>query len=123
MTATSKYLTEQYPATDFNFPYAQAFPAVPCSENKFVNVPGDKSPYDGDFTYWSIRECKLYDGETSKAAKKQFHSCAHCGHKFMPGQRIHLHHKDGSHSNWKKDNLEVLHESCHDYKHMSKPCG
>ncbi len=26
----------------------QAFPAVPYSENKHVNVKGEKSPYDGD---------------------------------------------------------------------------
>jgi group II intron reverse transcriptase/maturase len=98
----------------------KAFPAVPYSENKFVNVKGNKSPYDGDITYWSSRESKLYDGETSKALKRQNHSCASCGHKFMPGQRIHLHHIDDNHSNWKKDNLEALHESCHDYRHMSK---
>jgi 5-methylcytosine-specific restriction endonuclease McrA len=83
-------------------------------------VKGEKSPYDGDLIYWSSRESKLYDGETSKAIKKQNHSCASCGHKFMPGQKIHLHHIDGDHSNWKKDNLEALHESCHDYHHMSK---
>jgi len=98
----------------------KAFPSVPYSENKFVNVKGDKSPYDGDLSYWSQRECKLYDGETSKAAKKQFHSCAHCGLKFMPEERIHLHHKDGNHSNPKRSNLEAIHESCHDYIHMSK---
>jgi group II intron reverse transcriptase/maturase len=98
----------------------KAFPKVTYSENRFTNVTGEKSPYDGDITYWSSRESKLYDGETSKAIKKQNHSCASCGHKFMPGQKIHLHHIDGDHSNWKKDNLEALHESCHDYHHMSK---
>jgi group II intron reverse transcriptase/maturase len=98
----------------------KAFPKVAYSENKFINVKGEKSPYDGDIAYWSSRECKLYDGKTSKAIKKQNHSCASCGHKFMPGQKIHLHHIDGVHSNWKKDNLEALHESCHDYLHMSK---
>jgi 5-methylcytosine-specific restriction endonuclease McrA len=98
----------------------KAFPRVAYSENKFINVKGEKSPYDGDLAYWSSRESKLYDGETSKAIKKQNHSCASCGHKFMPGQKIHLHHIDGDHSNWKKDNLEALHESCHDYQHMSK---
>jgi 5-methylcytosine-specific restriction endonuclease McrA len=98
----------------------KAFPAVPYSENKFVNVKGNKSPYDGDITYWSSRESKLYDGETSKALKRQNHTCAYCGHKFMPGEKIQLHHKDGNHSNWRKENLEALHESCHDYKHMGK---
>jgi 5-methylcytosine-specific restriction endonuclease McrA len=98
----------------------KAFPSVPYSENKFVNVKGSKSPYDGDIAYWNLRESKLYDGETSKALKRQNHTCAYCGHRFMPGERVHLHHVDGNHSNWKKDNLKALHESCHDYKHMSK---
>jgi retron-type reverse transcriptase len=29
----------------------KAFPTVPYSENKLVNVKGEKSPYDGDLTY------------------------------------------------------------------------
>jgi group II intron reverse transcriptase/maturase len=98
----------------------KAFPTVSYSENKFVNVKGNKSPYDGDITYWSSRESKLYDGETSKALKRQNHTCGYCGHKFMPGERVHLHHVDGNHYNWKKENLEALHESCHDYNHMGK---
>jgi 5-methylcytosine-specific restriction endonuclease McrA len=98
----------------------KAFPAVPYSENKFVNVKGNKSPYDGDITYWSSRESKFYNGETSKALKRQNHTCAYCGHKFMPGGKIQLHHKDGNHSNWRKDNLKAMHESCHDHLHMGK---
>jgi RNA-directed DNA polymerase len=98
----------------------KAFPSVPYSENKFVNVKGTASPYNGDIAYWSQRESKLYDGATSSALKKQNHSCAHCGSKFMPGEDVHLHHIDGNHQNWKKANLEALHESCHDYKHMSR---
>jgi RNA-directed DNA polymerase len=35
-------------------------------------------------------------------------------------ERVHLHHIDGNHSNWKTKNLVVLHESCHDYQHMGK---
>jgi len=98
----------------------KAFPAVPYSENKHVMVKGTKSPYDGDAAYWSERNSKLYDGETSKALKKQNHRCASCGLKFIDEERIHLHHIDGNHANRKKNNLEAIHESCHDYKHMSK---
>jgi group II intron reverse transcriptase/maturase len=98
----------------------KAFPAIPYSENKHVNVKGTKSPYDGDIIYWSQRESKLYDGETSKALKRQNYSCAHCGLKFIGEERIHLHHKDENYSNWCKQNLEALHESCHNYKHRSK---
>ena len=98
----------------------KAFPSVPYSENKFVNVKGNKSPYDNDITYWSERNSKLYDNETSKALKRQNHSCSHCGLKFTSEERTHLHHTDGNHNNWKTKNLVEVHESCHDYIHMSK---
>ncbi|MDJ0533432.1 MAG: reverse transcriptase domain-containing protein [Xenococcaceae cyanobacterium MO_207.B15] len=98
----------------------QAFPKVSYSENKFVNVKGEKSPYDGDTTYWSKRNSKLYDGCTSKALKRQNHSCASCGLKFMGEERVHLHHVDGNHENWKRDNLVAIHQACHQYLHMSK---
>lgn len=97
----------------------KAFPAVPYSENKFINVKGGKSPYDGDIVYWSQRESKNYDGITSQLLKKQSHTCGMCGYKFLPGERVHLHHKDGNHNNSKKNNLEVIHRSCHQYIHMS----
>ncbi len=98
----------------------KAFPSVPYAENKYVNVKGNKSPYDGDSTYWSERNSKLYYGATSKVLKRQNHSCARCGLKMTAEEQVHLHHKDGNHHNWKPNNLEALHESCHDYLHMSK---
>lgn len=98
----------------------KAFPEVPYSENKHINVKGEKSPYDGDIAYWSERNSKLYDGETSKALKRQNHKCGQCGLKTMTDERVHLHHVDGNHNNWKKENLLAIHESCHDYRHMSK---
>ncbi|OYD94051.1 RNA-dependent DNA polymerase [Nostoc sp. 'Peltigera membranacea cyanobiont' 210A] len=98
----------------------KAFPKVPYSENKHISVKETKSPYDGDTAYWSERNSKLYGGETSIALKKQSHRCASCGLKFIDEERLHLHHIDGNHANWKKNNLEAIHESCHDYKHMSK---
>ena len=98
----------------------KAFPAIPYSENKHVNVKGEKSPYDGDLAYWSERNSKLYDGETSKTLKRQNHTCAACGLKFLSDERVHLHHIDGNHANWKKQNLMAIHESCHDYMHMGK---
>ncbi len=98
----------------------KAFPSVPYSENKFVNVKGNKSPYDGDIAYWSERNSKLYDDHTSRALKRQNHTCGHCGMKCISDERIHLHHIDGNHSNWKNKNLVAIHESCHDYIHMGK---
>jgi RNA-directed DNA polymerase len=98
----------------------KAFPAVPHSENKHINVKGEKSPYDGDLIYWSERNSKLYDSHTSKALKRQNHKCGHCGLKMLSDEKVHLHHVDGSHTNWKSKNLLAIHESCHDYIHMSK---
>ena len=98
----------------------KAFPKVPYSVNKYVNVKGEKSPFDGDLTYWSERNSKLYDGETSRALKRQKHTCGFCGLKTLSDEKVHLHHVDGNHSNWKKNNLLAVHKSCHDYIHMSK---
>ena len=98
----------------------QGFPTVSYSENHHINIKGNKSPYDGDISYWSERNSKLYSGFTSKVIKRQNHSCKVCGHKFVGEERIHLHHIDRNKSNWKIQNLAALHESCHDYIHMSK---
>ena len=98
----------------------RAFPKVPYTVNGFTNVKGEKSPYDGDLVYWSERNSKLYDGYTSKTLKRQNHECEECGLRMLPGERVHLHHVDGNHSNWKTKNLVAVHESCHDYIHMSK---
>ncbi|MGL4622184.1 MAG: group II intron reverse transcriptase/maturase [Chroococcidiopsis sp.] len=96
-----------------------AFPAVPYSENKHINVKGKKSPYDGDITYWSKRNNTLYDGATSKVLKRQNHSCNSCGLKFIGEEKVHLHHVDGNHQNWKTTNLVAIHQSCHQFSHMS----
>jgi RNA-directed DNA polymerase len=98
----------------------KAFPSVPYSENKFVMVKGEKSPFDGDLAYWSERNSKLYYGDTSTALKRQNHRCGHCGLKMLSDEKVHLHHVDGNHKNWKTKNLLATHESCHDYDHMSK---
>lgn len=100
----------------------KSFPAIPYSENKHVSVKGNKSPYDADLIYWSERNSELYDGKTSKALKRQNHACGHCGLKCTSEERVHLHHADGNHNNWKTKNLLAVHESCHDYIHMSNGC-
>lgn len=101
----------------------RAFPAVGYAENRFVNVKGDASPFNGDIIYWSKRESKLYDGATAKALIKQNHSCGSCGLKFVDGERIHLHHINGEHNDWNPNNLLAIHQSCHQYIHSSKSDG
>jgi retron-type reverse transcriptase len=100
----------------------KAFPSITWSANRFVKVKGTKSPFDGDIHYWSERNSKLYDGTTAELLRKQRHKCGHCGLKFQTktDEKVHLHHIDGNHKNWKRKNLKVIHESCHDYIHMGK---
>ena len=97
----------------------KAFPTVPYSENRFVMVKGDYSPFNGDLVYWSKRNSKLYDGVTARTLNKQHHTCGHCGLKLIDGEKVHLHHIDGNHDNWKANNLMAVHKSCHDYIHRS----
>lgn len=98
----------------------RAFPAVLGTENRFVNVKGDVSPFNDDIVYWSQRESRHYDGATAKALFRQNHTCGCCGLKFADGERIHLHHMNGRHNDWKPKNLLAIHQSCHQYIHMSK---
>ncbi len=97
-----------------------AFPSVSFSENRFVNVKGNKSPFDGDLVYWSKRNSILYGGATAEALKRQNHSCGRCGLNFLDSEVVELHHKDGNHNNWVYTNLMAIHRSCHQYLHMSK---
>lgn len=90
-----------------------SFPRVPNSIHKFINVRQDKSPFDGDIIYWTKRNSKLYYGLTVTLLKRQTHICKHCGLYFLEDQRVHLHHIDGNHENWKLKNLMVIHRTCH----------
>ncbi len=96
----------------------KAFPAVAYSENKFINVKGDSSPYNGNLTYWSERNSKLYTGYTVSLLKEQNHTCPVCGTILMHDENIELHHLDGNHNNWRRSNVSVMHKSCHQYLHM-----
>jgi RNA-directed DNA polymerase len=115
-TKQNRYTTEKL--------VRKAFPSVPYSENKHIKVKGNKSPFDGDINYWSERNSKLYDGVTRQALNKdpkgQVYTCGFCGLKLLWDEKVHLHHVDGNHNNWDKNNLLTVHQSCHQYHHMSK---
>lgn len=98
----------------------KAFPWVGYKQFAHIKVKGDRSPFDGDVIYWSKRNSLLYDGPTAKTLRKQHHTCGHCNLAFIEGEKVHLHHIDGDHDNWKSKNLVAVHHSCHDYIHMSK---
>ncbi|PSB05407.1 RNA-dependent DNA polymerase [Pleurocapsa sp. CCALA 161] len=91
----------------------RAFPSVSWSVNKFVNVTGTKSPFDGDLAYWSQRKSNQYNGHTVRALKRQGYKCGECSLAFLPEDKVELHHIDGNHHNWKNLNLVALHRECH----------
>ena len=95
-----------------------AFPNPGYSENRFANVKGDKSPFDGDINYWSKRSSAFYDGAKARTLRKQNHTCEHCGLKFFSGEKVEIHHTDGNHNNWNPRNITAIHRSCHQYVHM-----
>ncbi len=86
---------------------------------RHVKVQGDKSPFDGDWTYWAART-GYYPGITlwlAKLIKGQGGRCPNCGLSFLPDDVIEVHHKDGNHANNKKSNRVALHGHCHDSEH------
>ncbi|TRU27486.1 MAG: HNH endonuclease [Microcystis aeruginosa Ma_MB_S_20031200_S102] len=98
----------------------KAFPPVPYSENKHINVRGDYSPFNGDLVYWSKRQSKLDNGATSRTLIRQKHTCGYCGLKFIDEEKIQLHHINRNHSNSRANNLLAVHESCQNYIHRCK---
>jgi RNA-directed DNA polymerase len=87
-----------------------------------VKVQGSRSPFDGDWAYWSSR-WGHYPGIALWLAlliQRQQGRCAHCQLYFQPGEPlevIEVHHRDGDHTNKTRKNLEALHGHCHDAVH------
>ena len=87
---------------------------------RHVKVKGNKSPYDGDWTYWSSRIGK-HPGirkEVTTLLKRQKNKCAFCGLTFRPNDLMEVDHikprSEGGDNTFK--NKQLLHRHCHDTK-------
>jgi hypothetical protein len=49
----------------------EAFPSISYSVNRFINVKGNKSPFDGDILYWAKRNSKYYDGRLRRQKRSK----------------------------------------------------
>jgi len=86
----------------------------------YIKIKGDKSPYDGDWKYWSIRMGQYPETpkRVAELLRKQKGKCAWCGLHFKDGDVMEVDHikpksKGGGN---KKENLQLLHGHCHDEK-------
>lgn len=84
---------------------------------KHVKIIGTKSPYDGDYIYWSKRLAKYSSLSNSmiKMMKSQNFKCTVCGEFFALGERLEIDHiipksRGGKDS---YENLQLLHRICH----------
>ncbi|MDV3002574.1 MAG: hypothetical protein N5P05_004229 (plasmid) [Chroococcopsis gigantea SAG 12.99] len=87
---------------------------------RHIKVKGEKSPYDGDGTYWATRMGKHPELPTriTNLLKKQKGKCNHCGLTFMDGDKMEVDHitpkSKGGKNNY--GNFQLLHRHCHDIK-------
>ena len=83
-----------------------------------AKVTGNRSPYDGDWVYWSRRRGHYPTVKTRVATllKKQHGRCAYCGQYFQHDDQLEVDHRNGDRQNSRYNNLQALHGHCHDAK-------
>jgi group II intron reverse transcriptase/maturase len=81
--------------------------------NGHTSVQKHKSPYDGDWVYWSKRQDLRYQTLKYKVSKRQNYQCGRCKLYFQSNVPIEIHHIDGNPLNYRYNNLLALHRFCH----------
>jgi RNA-directed DNA polymerase len=86
---------------------------------RHVKVQNRRSPYDGDWVYWSLRmgHYPTVTASVARLLKIQSGKCLHCELYFFPDDRMEIHHVDKNPKNHRRDNLALLHKHCHDQIH------
>jgi RNA-directed DNA polymerase len=109
-------LTFATSATDPDAVHLLAHSEVPMTRH--VKVQGNRSPYDGDWVYWSTRQGRHPNvgARLARLLKKQHGRCRHCGLFFQHDDRIEVDHINGNHRDSRSANLQALHGHCHDAK-------
>jgi RNA-directed DNA polymerase len=85
-----------------------------------IKVKGNKSPYDGDWSYWATRMGRHPELPLKKAKllKQQKGKCASCGLYFKDGDLLEVDHIVPKAQGGKDTyaNMQLLHRHCHDQK-------
>ena len=85
---------------------------------RHVKVQGNRSPYDGDWVYWSIRQGRHPSASPrlARLLKTQQGRCRYCRLFFQHDDRIEVDHINSDHKDSRYANLQALHGHCHDAK-------
>ena len=104
------------PATDRDTVHLRTHSEMPITRH--VKVRGNRSPYDGDWVYWSTRQGRHPDANPrlAKLLKTQRGRCRYCGLFFQHDDRIEVDHINGDRRHSRDANLQALHGHCHDAK-------
>ncbi len=88
---------------------------------RHVKVKGTRTPYDGDWVYWSTRMGRSPETppRIAKLLKLQEGKCSQCKLWLNCKDRMEVHHIDKNHKNSKIENLSLLHLHCHDTVHRA----
>jgi RNA-directed DNA polymerase len=104
------------PPTDLDATHLLTHSEVPLTRH--IKVRGNRSPYDGDWVYWSTRQGRYPHVRTrlAKLLKAQQGRCRYCGLFFQHDDRIEIDHRNGDRRDTRYANLQALHGHCHDAK-------
>lgn len=87
---------------------------------RHTGIKPGKSPYDGDWTYWTTRKGKEIGIPTrvGKLMQKQKGKCPYCGQYFLSEDIVEIDHIQPKSLGGKDvyKNLQLLHRHCHDKK-------
>ncbi|WP_242036659.1 group II intron maturase-specific domain-containing protein [Leptolyngbya sp. FACHB-321] len=97
----------------------QLRPHVETPIVQHVKVQGNRSPFDGDWSYWAMRMGKHPElpKQIAQLLKQQRGQCSYCKLYFKSEDLMEVHQVDGNHQNHKRGNLTLLHQHCHDQVH------
>ena len=81
---------------------------------RHVGLRVKKSPYDGDWIYWSQRLKQYPDMPKSKSIRLRLQDgiCSSCGLNFCPDDEMVILHLDGNNRNFHRDNMTLIHRRC-----------
>jgi RNA-directed DNA polymerase len=92
----------------------------------YVKVQGSRSPYDGDWVYWSARLGRPPEvsSRVARLLKSQQGKCPACGLFFTDGERLEVDHviPRGHGGSQAFAHLQLLHRHCHQPKTAREDC-